>query len=418
MNQPKINTKYRIAGPNVMSFQQQEGSIVDSVPPAYYKVEYHPFMGYYLTRVSENVSIPEQIFGSTLPRVQRIFEAYKDSIGSLGVGLFGKKGAGKSLLASVVAHRAIEQGIPVIDVSDSFKTDTAYLEFINSIDECVIVFDEFLKHLSKLDNNAPLDGDNHDRNNQRKANANDRQDEMLTFFQGTHNKKRLVMLIDNQQYMLSEFLTDRPGRMRYMYVYEGVEREVVEALAEHHGIPYEKIQQLVMYSLRFKVSFDVINEVIKEWVKYPEETLEQLTEVLNVPTLRPVVTTKVRVISFTPDATLEDNANAKASLVSELGTLDSHGIVEIQIQRPNDMFNLPMLTKEEHDQSEYDYMPYEVYLKERETPLETFGLRASTSDLTAIKGNRSMYTTAGVTFVIETLETSVDNYSTTWSNAL
>ena len=162
MSQAKIMTKYRISGPNVMSFKQQEGSIVDSVPAAYYKVAFHPFMGFYLVRESDTVEIPDEIFGSTLPRVSRIFESYAIAEGSLGVGLFGKKGAGKSLLASVVANRAITQGIPVIDVSDSFTTDPAYLEFLNSIDECVIVFDEFLKHLSKLDPNKP-ESDSHDR---------------------------------------------------------------------------------------------------------------------------------------------------------------------------------------------------------------------------------------------------------------
>jgi hypothetical protein len=415
MTQAKISTKYRIHGPNVLSFQEQEGSVVDKVPAGYYKVEFHPFMGYYLTRVSDTVAIPEQIFGSTLPRVKRIFESYAEAEGSLGVGLFGKKGAGKSLLASVVANKAITLGLPVIDVSDSFKTDSDYLEFLNSIEECVIVFDEFLKHLSKLDAVQSPDSDTYERNNQRKSTASDRQDEMLTFFQGTHNRKRLIMLIDNQQYMLSEFLTDRPGRMRYMYVYEGVEREVVEALAKHHGIPEDKTQQLVMYSIKYRVSFDVVNEIIKEWSRYPEETLEQLTEVLNVPTLRPVVTTKVRVVSYTPDPTHE--VNGKSSLVSELGTMDSNGLVNITIERPNDMYNSPLLSKEEHEDSAYDYMDYDVYLEERKKPTETLEFRANTGDLVGIKGNRSMYTTSGVSFVIETLDTVTENSSFSWSNA-
>lgn len=414
MSQAKIMTKYRISGPNVMSFKQQEGSIVDSVPAAYYKVAFNPFMGFYLVRESDNVEIPDEIFGSTLPRVNRIFESYTIAEGSLGVGLFGKKGAGKSLLASVVANRAITQGIPVIDVSDSFTTDPAYLEFLNSIDECIIVFDEFLKHLSKLDPNKP-ESDSHDRQQQRRATANDRQDEMLTFFQGTNNRKRLIMLIDNQSYMLSEFLTDRPGRMRYMYVYEGVEREVVEALAAHHHIPDIKIQQLVMYAVRFKVSFDVINEVIKEWSRYPEETLEQLTAVLNVPTLLPVVTTKVRVLSFTPSG---DGMFSQAALVSELGTMDSTGRVVIRINRPNEYFNLPEMTKEEFENSEHDYLGFDSYNKLRLQPIVEQDFKVDNGDLVAIKGNQSMYEEGGVRFVVETLETTVDNRSTAWANAL
>lgn len=415
MSQPKIATKYRIAGTSVLPFQQQEGSIVDFVPAAYYKVASHPFMGYYLERVSENVEIPTQIYGSTLPRVQRIFESYEETVGSLGVGLFGKKGAGKSLLASVVAHHAIiTKGIPVIDVSDSFSTSPAYLEFLNSIDECVIVFDEFLKHLSKLSGD-PAESDQHDRRSQLAGTAKERQDEMLTFFQGTHNKKRLIMLIDNQTYMLSEFLTDRPGRMRYMYNYEGVEREVVEALAESNGIHGDKVSQLVMYSLKYRVSFDVINEIIKEWARYPSETLEELTGILNVPTLTPDTITKVKVISFLPP---KEGAFAKAALVSELGKMDSRGTVSIQVERPNEIYNAPKLTEKEFDESEWDYMEYERFLELREKPLVTQDFRAGIDNLVAIKGNQQMFETDGVTFVIETLDTVVVNRSTAWGNAL
>jgi hypothetical protein len=410
MTQPKIATKYRISGASVLPFQQQEGSIVDRVPPAYYKVESHPFMGFYLEKVADNVEIPTQIYGSTLPRVQRIFESYKETDGCLGVGLFGKKGAGKSLLASVVANRAITEGIPVVDVSESFSTSPAYLEFLNSIDECVIIFDEFLKHLSKLSND-PAETDSHDRRSQLSGTAKERQDEMLTFFQGTHNKKRLIMLIDNQTHMLSEFLTDRPGRMRYMYNYEGVEREVVEALAENNGISGDKVSQLVMYSLKYRVSFDVINEIIKEWSRYPEETLEELTGILNVPTLMPDTITKVKVLSFAP---AKEGVFSKATLVNDLGTLDSRGTVTIEVSRPNDMYGVPMMTEEEHDNSDYDHMLYSRFLELREQPLITQEFRASVDYLVAIKGNQQMYENDGVVFVVETLDTVVTNRSTAW----
>lgn len=417
MTQPKISTKYRVSGPNVMSFQQQEGSIVDRVPTGYYKVEEHPFLGYYLVRISDNVTIPEHIFGSTLPRCQRIFEAYGESHGSLGVGLFGKKGAGKSLLASVIAHTGIQKGIPVIDVSDSFTTDPAYLEFLNSIDECVIVFDEFLKHLSKLEPKlSDNEGDHHQRRNQRQLTANDRQDEMLTFFQGTHNRKRLIVLIDNQSYMLSDFLTDRPGRMRYMYNYDGVEREVVEALAEHYKFNPEKASAVVTYALRYKVSFDVINEVIKEWSRYPNETLEDITSILNVPTLRPSVETKMQVVSFSTDP--ENGDSAKATLESELALMDDEGRIRVKVQTPNPLYMAPELTREAYSDSEHDYMDYDDYVKLRTQPLRSHSWVYRVGDLVSIKGNRAMYENNGITVVLETLGTTVVNPSEAWANAL
>lgn len=201
--------KYRLHNQYVLPYTHQEGSIADEVPAGYYKVRQAPF-GYFLERVSDTVDIPAVIFGSTNSRKDRIFEAFDETTGSMGVGLFGDKGAGKSLLASVVANEAIKRGLPVIDVSDSFTTDPAYLEFLNNISTCTILFDEFLKHLSKMKPNPE------DMMDKREV-AKDRQDEMLNFFQGANNSKRLIILIDNSTAFLSDFLQDRPGRMRYKF---------------------------------------------------------------------------------------------------------------------------------------------------------------------------------------------------------
>lgn len=409
MSQVKTSTKYRVHADKVLPFTHQEGSIVDKVPVGYYRVDFHPMMGYYLTRIAETVKVPENLFGSAESRCDRIFESYNSTPNSLGVGLFGKKGAGKSLLASVIGARGISQGLPVIDVSESFSTDSNYLEFLNSLDECVIIFDEFLKHLSKIKTSESDDiTDRHER----RQKAQDRQDEMLTFFQGAQNNKRLIVLIDNSAFMLSEFLTDRPGRMRYIYTYDGVEKEVVQQLAKHHGLSEDKTQAITVYALRFKVSFDVINEVIKEWTRYPDDSLEQITEILNVPTLTPEVIFKVRVVAF-------DDADKECTLASELGTMSSKGEVKVSVEVRNPLYGSPKMSHDDYSGSGSDFEgswnDYEAYWDKPVYPSVRY---FNDQSLTAIKGNQQAYNTGRYTATVQIMQATVVNTSDSWINAL
>ncbi len=407
MSQVKTSTKYRVHADKVLPFTHQEGSIVDKVPVGYYRVDFHPMMGYYLTRIAETVKVPENLFGSAESRCDRIFESYNSTPNSLGVGLFGKKGAGKSLLASVIGARGISQGLPVIDVSESFSTDSNYLEFLNSLDECVIIFDEFLKHLSKI---KTSDSDDITDRHERRQKAQDRQDEMLTFFQGAQNNKRLIVLIDNSAFMLSEFLTDRPGRMRYIYNYDGVEKEVVQQLAKHHGLSEAKTQAITVYALRFKVSFDVINEVIKEWTRYPDDSLEQITEILNVPTLTPEVTFKVRVVAF-------DDADKECTLASELGTMSSKGEVKVSVEVRNPLYGSPKMSHDDYSGSDFEgsWNDYEAYWDKPVYPSVRY---FNDQSLTAIKGNQQAYHNGRYTATVQIMQSTVVNTSDSWINAL
>ena len=401
----QTSTKYRVHGAMVLPFTHQEGSVVDVVPAAYYKVEHNPFIGYYLVKQSDTVETPDNIFGSTNGRCARIFEAYEQQQGSLGVGLFGKKGAGKSLLASVVGRTAIERGIPVIDVSESFTTDSQYLNFLNSIKECVIIFDEFLKHLSKMKPEGIEEYDD------RKRIAEDRQDEMLTFFQGTTNTKRIIVLIDNNKYMLSDFLQDRPGRMRYIYEYEGVETEVVQALAAHHGATPTQTDALVIYAKRYRVSFDVINEVIKEWVRYPQDSLEAITSILNVPTLRPDVEIKARIVAFT-----DKRKHGKGVLKSELCTIaGDRGRVKFTLEVPNPLYGQPKLTAEQFEDDDKGYPHgYYDYEENWDKPMVPCNYGVDDSELVALRGNQQMYSGKTFDLTVEIITTTTVNESSGW----
>ena len=408
----KTSTKYRVHGADVLPFTHQEGSVVDKVPAGYYKVSFHPMIGYYLTKDSDAVLLPPTIFGSAQERSDRIFKNYSKSNAALGVGLFGKKGAGKSLLSALIAQRTIDEGRPVIDVSDSFTTEADYLAFLNSIAECTIIFDEFLKHISKL-SAEKLTGDDVSgsrRSHNRHETAIDRQDEMLNFFQGTNTNKRLIILIDNNMHMLSEFLTDRPGRMRYKYVYEGVEREVVEQLCKHHKLTTAQTEQAIVYATRYHVSFDVINEILREWSDYPEETLEAITSILNVPSLHPEIQQKAKVISFS-----NNEEGTQLTLSNELCEVKSDGII-VKVKLPN-----PMLGEKFEDDDDFYASKYgnehswDMYVKYKDEAFIEKKVAFRNNNLVGIKGNRFAYANKEASVTIEILEEISSRSSSSWN---
>lgn len=400
-----IKKQFRISGATVHPFTHTVGSVVDQVPAGLYVIQESMF-GYYLEKKADQIALPEKIYGSTMSRADRIMDTFNRKPAAMAVGLFGNKGAGKTLLANVLANRAINEGRAVIDVSHNFSTSAAYIEFINSLGNTVVIFDEFLKHLSKLGPETSEDSDRNKRNN-----ARDRQDELLTFFQGTDNSKRLVILIDNNHSMLSEFLLDRPGRMRYYFTYTGVETAVVEALAKDAALTEEQTESLCTYSRRYKVTFDVINEIIDEWKHHPDETLEELVEIMNVPNIYGKATYKAQVMTFD-----QSKDGVQYALTNELIEISSDGGFSLQLTYPNPFFNHPEVSREEWEKTDfynYDDFGYGTFIKYRLDPQIPTSCGFNDNCLIGIKNGMAAYENRGITITVKELTDKAFNASHT-----
>ena len=125
--------KFAIDENRVFMFTQQEGSVVDALPPAYYQIKEHPMMGLYLVNKGAKLPVPAELYGSTEKRATKILETYNRKTQGVGVALFGSKGAGKTLLSNVIANKALEQDLPVIDISGTSHISGELLNFINAI---------------------------------------------------------------------------------------------------------------------------------------------------------------------------------------------------------------------------------------------------------------------------------------------
>lgn len=253
MNIVNAGARYQVYGEDVQTYKE--------LPVATYTIGYHPQMGFWLVKHTNLEINEERIYGSHSRRVDKIFKSFDISDRNFGVILSGKKGIGKSLLARMIADRAIERGLPVIIVDTAIP---GISNFLGSIDqEVVIIFDEFEKTFARIGSDNP-----------------DPQVEMLSLFDGTDNGKKLFIITCNDTRKLNEFLINRPGRFHYHFEIGCPTSQEVRAYLEDKlgGNYQEEIEKVVKLAQMADITYDSLRAIAFDLRQgYPlEETLLDL----------------------------------------------------------------------------------------------------------------------------------------------
>lgn len=218
--------------------------------------------GYYLELESQP-KLPPKLFGNTKARADLIVNTYKDRDVSTGVLLIGNKGQGKTLLANVVTDLLLKEGVPVILIPSGFS-GAAFNSFLGVLGDCCLIFDEF----AKLYNNDKQD-----------------QDALLTLFDGTKSTKRLIILTENEEYNINNFLLGRPGRILYKFKYGTIQLDVVEEVLDYWQISQEVKLQILHYATDINdMSMDILKAIVDEHKRYPQDDIKDIVERLNVTT--------------------------------------------------------------------------------------------------------------------------------------
>lgn len=241
-----------------------ENAIQEKLRPAVYSVGMG-MQGFFLRIEGQNLNTPETLYGTVEQRANKILTSYKDTTSSFGVLLSGAKGAGKTMLSSVVANKAInELGLPVILVEGRYPTGPLS-SFIRALGECVVFFDEFGKRFNDDE---------------------DEQDELLTLFDGSGSSKRMVLLTENRKYDINEFMLNRPGRIWYHFEYEKLEEEVVKQYCEAQGIDKETTDKITLRrEMSYQFTFDTLRALVIEYKRYGGD-IDELAADLNIETIR------------------------------------------------------------------------------------------------------------------------------------
>lgn len=243
----------------------------DSLPLGTYRVRFTTKDGFSLVRTSDLRVGAEKVYGRRDAKVDKIFRTYARLERNLGVMLSGNKGQGKSMFLRMVAERAIQQRIPVVLVADDAD---GIVDFLDTLDECLIIFDEFEKVF--LSGRASADGAN-------------RQNQFLTLFDGMSSVKRIYCLTVNDVQEVSHYIVNRPGRFHYhmRFDYPGPD-EVREYLADQapDAAPSE-IENAALFSRRVNLSYDHLRAIAFE-MNHPDATFADIVEDLNIKAVEPM----------------------------------------------------------------------------------------------------------------------------------
>lgn len=204
--------------------------------------------GYYLSKV-DNMTLPERIYGSTLERAKRIFHTFMDRPASTGVHMNGQKGSGKTLLAKAVSIEGLSRGIPTIIVNSPYAGDD-FNSFMQKIAQpAVILMDEF-----------------------EKTYKHDQQEKVLTLLDGTMTGRKLFVITTNNEYLVSDFLINRPGRIFYRYNFAILEESIIVGVCKDNLKDQSQIDDILKFSKKFPIlNFDMLNAVIEEMNRYNEK---------------------------------------------------------------------------------------------------------------------------------------------------
>lgn len=169
---------------------------------------------YYLSETNE-FTLPERVYGDVTKNIAHFFKSFCLNNRNLGTLLVGERGSGKTITLKGMAQEAIRLGMPVIIINQPYRGDM-FISFLTNLkQECLICFDEFCKTYSEL---AP-----HGNNFASKA-----QDSILQILDGANSSsKKMYVFTVNDLNLLSPYLQDRPGRVRYVIRFKHMEVDTV-----------------------------------------------------------------------------------------------------------------------------------------------------------------------------------------------
>jgi hypothetical protein len=237
---------------------ERRTKVLYDLPPSVYNLQ-SDVNGFFLEETKE-MALPEKIYGSAELRASRVVNTFLSRGVSTGVHLNGQKGSGKTLLAKQVIDLGAKKALPTIVVNSSYAGE-GFNSLMGNIKQPVIVlFDEF----DKVYADAKV------------------QSQLLTLLDGTIGGSKLFILTTNDEYSVSSFLKNRPGRIFYRYTYEGVDEQTITEYCKDKKVPEKEIKALLKLKEKFpNLNFDLLKAAVEEMLRYGE-TLAQVCQHINL----------------------------------------------------------------------------------------------------------------------------------------
>lgn len=271
-------TKFINDNGNITPVSFQDDTITDSIKPAVYTLK-KSITGFYLEYTQDQFQLPAVIHGKLIhTRSDKILNTYNTKSDSMATLATGNKGAGKTELTRLTANKAITQhNLPVV-VVDTPYNDSAFISFIQSLGEVVVIMDEFVKLYEKNEDGTTTSSERN-------------QNSLLSLFDGTTDGKRLILLTENHIHQVNEYFIDRPGRVYYHFHYGKLGEDETKSYLKFMKVSKKITKEIIIYSRSSQeFSFDILQAIAEEYLRY-KEPLDTILEDLNVPIVSTYLTT-------------------------------------------------------------------------------------------------------------------------------
>lgn len=256
------HTQFALSGTTVHIGDDRQMTVTDTLPVNVYNICFDGMRDLFWLEIGEPFKMPKKLYGDAEKRSDRILNTFKDRPNTTGVLLEGTKGSGKSLTLKLTCLKAMEAGYPVVLVDKAYAGPT-FNKFIQALGPCVLVFDEFEKVYKR----------------------GDAQESMLTLLDGVYTTQKLVLMTVNDKYQLNDFFNNRPSRIYYSYTYRGLDDAFIREYCADNLVGRDAlfVDRLVVFAAMFReFNFDMLQSLVEEANRYPEDKLEEITDFLNV----------------------------------------------------------------------------------------------------------------------------------------
>ncbi len=233
------------------------GDKLSNVGPKNYLIKQDRNNEFYLVETT-GFKLPSKVYGD-VSITERWLKSYEqNSHKNLGILLSGLKGSGKTILAQKFC---VDSKKPVLILTEAFYGSN-FIEFLSSpvFEECIVFIDEFEKIYPK--DKMPID--------------------LLSLFDGNLTTKLVFLVTVNDVNLVSDFMINRPGRIKYRKHYENLElntiNEVIDDLLINKDNRDDLLKQLKKLGI---VTFDILITIIKDMNLF-EEDAKSVVKHLNV----------------------------------------------------------------------------------------------------------------------------------------
>lgn len=258
-------------------------TITDELENNIYSVQKNMF-GYYLQK-EEDFKFPSKIYDVEKPFRDIVLKRFTEGDKNLGVLLSGTKGQGKSLTAKLLCK---ESNIPVILLTSAFEYDV--FDFLRTIEQEYVLFvDEFEKLYPK--------GEIRYDDNDNKLNTKNQQNMWLPVMDGGIQFPNKVLFIFTVNDDVSEYLINRPSRIRYNKKYDKLDKSLFNLIVEDKLENKEYVSDLEACVSLENLNIDTLISIIEDvnmlkqapstfmsFFNYKTDTIKLVFNVMNIDT--------------------------------------------------------------------------------------------------------------------------------------